>query len=346
MKVFLGVDLGSVSCNLALIDADARLIARQYLRTAGEPVTAVKTGLARLLPPDLAGEAEVCGVGVTGSGRQLAAVVLGADVVKNEITAHGAAAVFACPGTRTVIEIGGQDSKIILLRDGLVRDFAMNTVCAAGTGSFIDQQAARLGLPVEELGRRAAASDHSIRLAGRCGVFAESDMIHKQQMGYPLDAILMGLCESLARNYLNNVARGKKIEGPIVFQGGVAANAGIKKAFAGLLQQELTVPEHYDVMGALGTALLSREEYARDPQPSRFKGMDYVQQGNFVNRSFVCSGCPNQCEVAAMQREGQTLACWGDRCRRWESLGACAPKESHSIKPFAQGRETGKEKTE
>lgn len=319
MRVFLGVDLGSVSCNLALIDDDARLVARHYRRTCGEPAAALQQGLAQLLTPELRRDADIRGVGATGSGRQLAAVVLGADVVKNEITAHGAAAAFVCPQVRTVIEIGGQDSKLILLDDGMVRDFAMNTVCAAGTGSFIDQQAARLSLPVQELGRRAAAAGSSIRLAGRCGVFAESDMIHKQQMGYPLDAILLGLCESLARNYLNNVARGKSLDGPIVFQGGVAANHGIRRALATLLGQELIVPDAYDVMGALGAALLAREECAAGDGLSRFKGVDYVQDGDFVNRSFVCSACPNQCEVASMQRAGSTLAYWGDRCRRWES---------------------------
>jgi hypothetical protein len=119
-----------------------------------------------------------------GSGRQLASVLLGADVVKNEITTHAIAAMLLVPRVQTVIEIGGQDSKVTIIRDGVVVDFGMNTICAAGTGSFLDQQAGRLGIPIEQLGDIAMASRSSVRIAGRCAVFAESDMIHKQQRAF------------------------------------------------------------------------------------------------------------------------------------------------------------------
>jgi activator of 2-hydroxyglutaryl-CoA dehydratase len=125
-----------------------------------------------------------------------------------------------------------------------VNDFAMNTVCAAGTGSFLDQQSSRLNIAIEQFGDIALQSSQPVRIAGRCGVFAESDMVHKQQMGYPIEDIIMGLCEALARNYLNNVANGKKIEDKVVFQGGVAANAGLRKAFEKLLKAPVYVPEN------------------------------------------------------------------------------------------------------
>ncbi|MCL6615060.1 MAG: acyl-CoA dehydratase activase, partial [Firmicutes bacterium] len=220
---FLGVDVGSVSTNAVLLDEKERLLEKVYLRTKGDPIGALREAL-RCLAPRLAGAA-VLGVGATGSGRRLAGLILGADVVKNEITAHAVAAQWAVPEVRTVIEIGGQDSKLIILRDGVVVDFAMNTVCAAGTGSFLDQQAARLGIPVEELGELARGSTAPVQIAGRCAVFAESDMIHKQQVGHTLPDILAGLCQALVRNYLNNLAKGKELLPPVVFQGGVAANA-------------------------------------------------------------------------------------------------------------------------
>src|SRR5690606_168427 len=115
--------------------------------------------------------------------RSLAAVVAGSDIVKNEITTHGVAAATLDPEIRTILEIGGQDSKIILLNDGVITDFAMNTVCAAGTGSFLDRQAERMGLHIEELGALAVRAENPVRIAGRCAVFAESDIIHKQQLG-------------------------------------------------------------------------------------------------------------------------------------------------------------------
>jgi len=316
MEYYLGVDIGSVSSNFVLMDGAGEVKETLYLRTMGNPVQAIKDGFARLceVHPGI----NIRGVGTTGSGRHLAAVMLGADVVKNEITAHAVAAHRFCPGVRTVMEIGGQDSKIIIIRDGVVVDFAMNTVCAAGTGSFLDQQAARLNIPIEEFGGKALAAGQPVRIAGRCGVFAESDMIHKQQMGYPVEDIVAGLCEALARNFLNNVGKGKDIQEPVVFQGGVAANVGLKKAFENLLQKPIIVPANHGVMGAVGAAILAAEQCGNHGSSS-FKGREYVLGGDFVTRSFECKGCPNLCEVVTIQREKEVLAYWGDRCRRWET---------------------------
>jgi predicted CoA-substrate-specific enzyme activase len=257
----------------------------------------------------------VAGVGTTGSGRQLAGVVLGADSVKNEITAHAVAAMHFLPDVRTVVEIGGQDSKIIIIRNGVVTDFAMNTVCAAGTGSFLDQQAARLGIPIEDFGRRALEAVTPVRVAGRCAVFAESDMIHKQQAGHRIADILGGLCQALVRNYLNNVGKGKQIAGPVVFQGGVAANAGMRRAFEDALGCPVVVPEHYGVMGAIGAALLAREQVA-GAGGSTFRGFGLVDY-NFGTASFECDGCANACEVVETRLEEQVIARWGDRCGKW-----------------------------
>jgi predicted CoA-substrate-specific enzyme activase len=196
---YLGVDVGSVSTNLVLIDDRGVLQEKIYLRTQGDPISAVKEGMRHL--EAVAGDIEILGVGTSGSGRKLAGVILGADCVKNEITAHAVAANRRVPGVQTVIEIGGQDSKIIILRQGIVIDFAMNTVCAAGTGSFLEQQAARLGIAIDQFGKLALGAVTPVRIAGRCAVFAESDMIHKQQMGHRIEDIISGLCEALVENH-------------------------------------------------------------------------------------------------------------------------------------------------
>ena len=145
--------------------------------------------------------------------------------------AHAVASSTLYPEVQTILEIGGQDSKIIILRNGIVSDFAMNTVCAAGTGSFLDHQSQRLGIPIEQFGEYALKSTVPVTIAGRCSVFAESDMVHKAQMGYSKEDIISGLCHALVRNYMNNVGKGKDVQGPVVFQGGVAFNKGIIKAF-------------------------------------------------------------------------------------------------------------------
>lgn len=314
MKGYLGVDVGSVSTNIVLLDEGGIIRESIYLRTQGRPVATVQKGLGELknrLPSNI----KVRGAGATGSGRNLAGIVIGADAVKNEITAHAVAASILVPGVQTILEIGGQDSKIIVLRNGVVSDFAMNTVCAAGTGSFLDQQAARLNIDIEKFGEIALQSEAVVRIAGRCAVFAESDMIHKQQMGCDLPDILAGLCEALVRNYLNNVGKGKEISAPVVFQGGVAANAGMVRAFEKALGLPVQVPPYFDVMGAVGAALLAREAVARKG-PSSFEGFS-VSEASFKTGSFECTGCANLCEVVEIAKDGHIIARWGDRCGKW-----------------------------
>ncbi len=316
MKGYLGVDIGSVSTNIVFIDEGGVVFESIYLRTMGQPIVTVQKGLQELGGRLPAGT-KIKGVGTTGSGRNLIGVIIGADAVKNEITSHAVATSQVVPGVQTILEIGGQDSKIIILRNGVVSDFAMNTVCAAGTGSFLDQQASRLNILIEEFGEVALQAESPVRIAGRCAVFAESDMIHKQQMGCSLPDILAGLCEALVRNYLNNVGKGKEIIAPVVFQGGVAANVGMIRAFEKELGLPVKVPPYFNVMGAVGAALLSREAVARKG-PSCFKGFR-VSEMDFKTGSFECSGCSNLCEVIEIKEEGDIIARWGDRCGKWGS---------------------------
>lgn len=319
MDGYLGIDVGSVSTNVVVIDRQGEVLSSVYLRTHGQPIRAVKEGLAKA-KEEVGTKVNIIAAGTTGSGRLLAGVMIGADVVKNEITSHAVAASRAVPGVQTILEIGGQDSKIIIMRHGIVTDFAMNTVCAAGTGSFLDQQAARLGIPIEDFGALALKSHNPVRIAGRCTVFAESDMVHKQQMGHNLEDIIAGLCEALVRNYLNNVGKGKDIRPPIVFQGGVAANVGMKAAFEAALGCEVIVPRHYNVMGAIGAALLARDHAHKTLRfQSQFKGFD-ASDMEFSSSSFECKGCPNACEIVNLRSNGKLVARWGSRCGKWDNL--------------------------
>ncbi len=317
MDTYIGVDVGSVTTKLVVLDSNHRVVASLYRRTRGRPIEAVQEGvseLKQLLPPGL----RVVGVGTTGSGRELAGVVVGADVVKNEITAHAVAATTFVPGVQTILEIGGQDSKIILLRDGVAIDFAMNTVCAAGTGAFLDQQAFRLGIPIEEFGPLALQSKTPVRIAGRCTVFAESDMIHKQQMGHRLEDILYGLCQALVRNYLNNLGLGKELLQPVAFLGGVAFNQGIVRAFQDSLHLPLIVPPHHEVMGAIGAAILAHEAMSQDHhEGSSFRGFE-VSGIPYRTSSFECKACPNLCEIVQVRVQKRVIARWGGRCNLWE----------------------------
>lgn len=315
MQGYMGVDVGSVSTDIVLIDDDFNVMADVYIRTCGQPIKAVQEGL-KLISQQLAHGTTVCGVGTTGSARELTAAIVGADVVKNEITAHAVAASSRVPGVRTILEIGGQDSKIIVLRNGVVSDFAMNSVCAAGTGSFLDQQAARLGIPITEFGLLALKSQNPVRIAGRCSVFAESDMIHKQQMGHKTEDLIAGLCEALVRNYLNNVGKGKEIAPPVVFQGGVAANQGMKRAFEKALDLEVIIPKEHCLMGAIGVAILARNK-VKGTGKTNFRGFN-ISDLEYQITSFECSHCPNLCEVISIAVGGNAICRWGGRCERWQ----------------------------
>ncbi|HYQ47840.1 MAG TPA: acyl-CoA dehydratase activase, partial [Thermodesulfovibrionales bacterium] len=301
-----------VTTKVVLIDCKGTVLWSSYRKTQGQPIRALQTAFAALRR-DI-GEPDVRGVGTTGSGRKLADHIAGADQVKNEITAHAVSAIHFIPNVRTIVEIGGQDSKLILIRNRVVTDFSMNTVCAAGTGSFLEHQAARLGIGIGELGGLALAASSPARIAGRCTVFAESDMIHKQQMGHNLEDIVAGLCDALVRNYLNNLARGKEIIGPVIFQGGVAANPGIKAAFERELGMEFIIPEHYAIMGAIGAALL-----ARNTGQTRFKGWSVAEQ-QLSTSSFYCPDCPNSCGVIEINDSSRVIARWGDSCGKWGKL--------------------------
>ena len=318
MEIYLGIDVGSVTTKLAALNNKNELLAGLYLPTQGKPIDTVQEGLRRIRE-SLPKETEICGVATTGSARYLAGVIVGADLVKNEITSHAVATLHIIPDVQTIIEIGGQDSKIIIIRDEIVTDFGMNTVCAAGTGSFLDHQAQRLNLSIQEFSERALTSKNSVRIAGRCTVFAESDMIHKQQMGHRIEDIIYGLCQALVRNYLNNVGLGKEVKSPVVFQGGVAFNKGIVKAFREELKTDLIVPEHHEVMGAIGAAILVHEEMVQVKNESKFKGFG-VSDIEYRTSSFECKSCSNMCEIAQLSVKSEVLARWGGRCELWERV--------------------------
>lgn len=309
-KAYLGIDIGSISTKGVLINEDNQILRSSYLWTEGSPINAVKRVLKELFKNKF--EYKIVGVGTTGSARKLIGSILNASIIKNEITSHAIGTSTFAPDVRTIIEIGGQDSKIILLDDGIVTDYAMNTLCAAGTGSFLSSQARRLGVKVEDFGKIALKSKNPALLAARCTVFAESDLVHKAQLGYSKEDIIAGLCQSVAQNYLNNVAKGKKIYEPIVFQGGVSKNIGVQKAFESILGKKIGTLENGHLMGAVGVAILSKNEEERSYD---FSDIENIQ---FETTSAFCNRCPNNCEIIMVKKDKKLIDSWGNRCEKGE----------------------------
>ena len=326
-KAYLGIDIGSISTKGVVIDEDRNIVARSYLWTEGNPTEASKR-VARQLKEQLdaaqaeGGEAlEIVGAGTTGSARRLVGAMLGASVIKNEITAHAVGTTHLHPDVRTILEIGGQDSKIICVADGIAVDYAMNTLCAAGTVSFLSSQAHRLGVEVEEFGDIALTSEKPANIAARCTVFAESDLVHKIQVGYAREDIIAGLCHAVASNYLNNVGKGKKILAPVVFQGGVSKNAGVVDAFEKQLGMPVAVDPDGHLMGAYGAALLAADAGpARNAESGPFASGSFdfeaVQDFDFKTREIECQKCANHCEVICVYRDRDIIDSWGNRCEK------------------------------
>ena len=308
MKGYLGIDIGSISTKGVVIDENNNILAREYLWTEGDPMVAVKR-LLRVLQKQLEGkDVKVVAVGTTGSARKLIGVMTGACVVKNEITAHAIGTTTVHPDVNTIFEIGGQDSKIIIIENGFVVDYAMNTLCAAGTGSFLSSQAHRLGVSVEDFGRIALTSKKPTNIAARCTVFAESDLVHKAQIGHKKEDIIAGLCKAVVTNYLNNIGKGKKITAPIVFQGGVSKNCGVKKAFEDEVGCEVIVDENGHLMGAFGVAVLAKK--SGKEKAFSFDTADI----EFKTRGFECGKCANHCEIICVYREDELIDSWGNKC--------------------------------
>ncbi len=307
-KAYLGVDIGSISTKAVIIDSDNNILLSEYIWTEGNPINAVKK-IINSFKDKLDKDIKIVGVGTTGSARKLIGSILGANIIKNEITAHAIGTLDKYSDTRTILEIGGQDSKIILIENGIVTDYAMNTLCAAGTGSFLSSQAKRLGIEVEDFGDLALTSKNPTPIAARCTVFAESDLVHKAQMGYHKNDIVAGLCKSVALNYLNNVAKGKKICEPIIFQGGVSKNKGVVKAFEDILNTKIRTDKNGHLMGAIGVAILSKKE----------KEIDFnfdIGKNNYLTTSTYCKRCPNNCEIIMIRKDKELIDSWGNRCEK------------------------------
>ncbi|MGI6642592.1 MAG: acyl-CoA dehydratase activase [Bacillota bacterium] len=329
-KAFLGVDVGSVTTKIVLVDEDWSVIFEDYQRNDGGPIDAIQKGFRRLCSHGYLDR--ILAAGTTGSGRELANAIIGADLVKNEISCHARAASHCFPDVGTLIDIGGQDSKIVFFRDGYPIGFNMNTVCAAGTGSFLDHQSARLGIPIHEFGEWALKSRSPARIAGRCGVFAESDLIHKQQMGYRKEDLIAGLCAALAANYLTNVARGQPIRPRVLFQGGVAANAGILKALQDKIGFPVTVPPHFRVMGAWGVAIMAAEKWEHGKVPkTNFRGAEKIARFLAESRGFPCYDCANNCEIQEILIDESPVARWGSKCGKWQDLRKRTPCDGKAL---------------
>ncbi|MFB6343135.1 acyl-CoA dehydratase activase [Saccharicrinis sp. FJH62] len=316
--VYLGLDIGSLSTNVVLIDDENRVIARRYLPTASKPLDAIRKGMSEIFE-EVGERVVVKGAGTTGSGRYLTGDFIGADLIRNEITAQATAAIVFDPEVDTIFEIGGQDSKYISIDNGVVVDFEMNKVCAAGTGSFLEEQAEKLGINIiEEFGNLALDARQPAGLGDRCTVFMESDLNSFQQKGVETENLVGGLAYSIVHNYIQKVVRKKRIGDHILFQGGVTNNHAVVAAFEKVTGKKMHLPPHFDVTGAIGAAILARDYVKQNNIKTRFKGFDISKVPYSVDK-FTCKACSNQCQIRRVTIEGEKKPLYyGGRCEKYE----------------------------
>jgi predicted CoA-substrate-specific enzyme activase len=305
MKTYIGLDVGSVSVKLAQIDENENLVNSIYLRNCGL-VETVREALEAMCSTS-----EVAGVGVTGSGRKFVGMFVGADLVKSEVLAHTIGTLSYYPDVKTLIDIGGEDSKLMTLNNGVLENFALNSICSAGTGSFLESIAGRMGIRIEDVGDIALQSTQRLDFPSKCGVFTQSAVVSRKNSGASKEDILMGVCRSLVSNYLT-MAKGIRLQPPYVYQGATAKNGAIVSAFEEELRSPVIVPEYCDVMGAIGVGIMVKRAH---PLKTNFKGYSLLDR-EYQTRTRIADGCENHCELTMLFERDEYIGCIGNKCGR------------------------------
>jgi predicted CoA-substrate-specific enzyme activase len=332
IPVYLGIDIGSTTTKHALIKEDHEIIHKRYLHTQGKPVE-VTQKLLKTIRDETGDEIDIIGTATTGSGRNVVGDFLNADLIIDEITAHARGAVEIDAAVDTIFEIGGQDSKYIYIANTYPLDFDMNKVCAAGTGSFLHELANKYGINiVGEFQEIALSSDRPIKLAERCTVFMESDLVSYHQQGILKHDLIAGLCYAIVYNYLNRVVEKRKVGQRVMFLGGPSLNKGVVAAFENVLGRGLVVPKHREVLGAFGAAISLQEKMIRENEgKSVFRGLDSAINDRMAYNEKVCradANCHNQCKLKIYNFDGRK-SIWGGECGRYELIGRKGPKKEN-----------------
>lgn len=335
---FLGVDVGSVSTNLALVDSNGAVISGIYLPTGGRPLEAIKEAYKQLLEK-YRDRLRILGVGTTGSGRYLAGRFLQSDVIHNEITCQLVGTKHFFRDVDTIFEIGGQDSKFIRVLDGRIHDFTMNKICSAGTGSFLEEQADHIEIDVEdEFSRQASRSQKPCDLGSQCTVFMDTELVNALGRGVTVPDITAGLAYSIARNYLEKVVSERTIGENIVFQGGVASNPSVVRAFSLLLNKPIQVHPYNRISGAIGAALIAKNAgINREVIESKSDSLEKRINQAYTITSFQCKKCTNRCHVNCIRFDGESIF-FGDVCERYTAKQK-SPKKISDVPDLFQERD-------
>jgi len=305
-KYSLGVDGGNGTFKVVVIDENNKLVDSVYLINKGVIQTLTKS-FKKIK------HYKISSCGITGAAKKLTNLLIGGDVIKNEIVAHTVGVLNSVNGVRTIIDLGKEDSKIILVNNGIIEDSNMNASCSSGCGSYLENVAFRFNIKIEKFDKLALKSKDKVHIDSMCSVFGTSSAQNLLNTGVDKRNILMGVARSLVRNYCNMFISGK-VKEPVVFTGGVSKNKAVVKAFEEQLKCKIIVPKHSHLMGAIGVAILSKKE---TKGKSNFKGFN-LKEKDYEIKTFICDGCENNCNIPMIYNNGKKIGVsYSGRCGKW-----------------------------
>lgn len=302
--MWLGIDCGSVSVKGVVIDETENVVSSCYAKNVGLIYT-IKNVLKNLFI-----DSNIEGVGITGSGKEFVAMMVGGDLLESEVIAHYIATTRYYPDVATICDIGGEDCKLMIVNEGKLVAFSMNRDCGGGTGAMIESIANRMGIPIEEIGRTALKSRTRVTIPSKCGVFAQSAVVSKLNRGISKEDILMGVCRGLVGNYFTMLAKGLRLQPPYVFQGATARNEALVRCFEEEIRDVVAVPQRPELMGAIGIALLTKEDFKGT---TRFKGFGSADS-DFTTQTYYGRRCTNECEITRVLENKRLIGYVGNRC--------------------------------
>lgn len=310
MKYWLGLDSGSVSLKAVIINEEGKIVKSSYIKNYNLMVTLKET------LKEIKYDGKINGVGITGTGQEFISKLIGGDITEPETVAHYEATIKQFPKVRTILDIGGQDSKLMLInKNGLLNIIAFNKSCGAGTGGAIELIAEELDVKLNDVGDLALHSKNDFPFAGKCAVFARTSVIDRKNKGVAKEDILMGVCKALVFNYFAILGKGKRLTSPFVFQGATAKNKALVKCMEHELNHKVHVPENPHLMGAYGMALITMDDFKGK---TKFKGWKVIDS-DMKTETFICKDCSNRCEVTQLFENNNFEGSIGSKCGKWDS---------------------------
>lgn len=304
----MGIDVGTSYTKGVIIDKYDNIMTSSYVKTSSDPIEASKRVILKMKGDIDLDKYRIVSVGVCGFAKKMVGVFLNSQVIKNEITAVATSVLKKYPDAKTIIDIGGEDSKIIFIDDGKVSDYVMNTACSAGIGNFISDLAKKMNISMSEFSK--LKESNNLEITSRCMIYVESELIKKIRNGYSKNDILYSACKMISQNYVNGVCKGKKIKEPIVFVGGVSKNDMIVKCLERELDKNIIVNKNSHLFGCIGVAIMARE--SKKEGEFNFD----IDNDTFEAKMSNCINCHNNCEIVTVYKNNKIIDIWGNKCSK------------------------------